>query len=194
MKTTLTDNPSSPETVWLVEKKAEQIEEDQLKEEIAKENKRLWDKWVGESLYFGDIADYMLLPFLFKKFGKIGLDFIEAQPNYYVSDDVNQISISSDFMLRNDDKVMLVKMEKELTTEHIKEHIEQLEKLRKYADLRVDKHSFFRIDKQKILGTVAGVVVADEARNYALNRGLYLIEPSGEAFNIIPPNNKPKEW
>jgi len=52
--------PPGFETVWAVEKKAEQIEEDQLKEEIAKEKKRLWDKWVGESLYFGDIADYMM--------------------------------------------------------------------------------------------------------------------------------------
>jgi hypothetical protein len=176
------------------EENIEQFEEDELKEEIVEEKKRLWNKWVGESLYFGDIADYMLLPFLMKKFYKMGLNFLEAQPNYYVSDDNNQISVSSDFMMRNDDKVMLVKMEKELTTEHINEHIEQLENLRKYADLHVDKHPFLRLDKQIILGTVAGVVVTDEARNYALNQGLYLIEPSGISFSITPPQGKPKEW
>jgi len=184
-----------------IEENAEQLDEDQLleddqiKEEIAKENKRLWDKWVGDTLYFGDIADYMLLPFLIKKFSKLGLNFTVSQPNYYVSDDVNQISISADFMLQNDNNVMLVKMEKELTTEHVKEHINSLEDMRKYADLGIDKHSFLIIDKQTILGTVAGVVVTDEARNYALNQGLFLIEPSGISFKIIiPPNGKLKEW
>jgi len=178
-----------------IEENAEQLEEDQIKEEIAEEQKRLWDKWVGESLYFGDIADYMLLPFLFKKFSKLGLNFTVAQPNFYVSDDVNQISISADFMLRNDDNFMLVKIKKELTVEHINEHINHLEDMRKYADLGINKHTLLSIDKQMILGTVAGVVVTDEARNYALNQGLYLIEPSGISFKIItPPNGKPKEW
>jgi hypothetical protein len=44
------------------------------------------------------------------------------------------------------------------------------------------------------LGAVAGIVVPDEVREYALNQGFYLIEPSGENFNITPPNGKPKEW
>jgi hypothetical protein len=32
------------------------------------------------------------------------------------------------------------------------------------------------------------------ARDYALSQGFYLIEPSGENFNITPPQGKPKEW
>jgi hypothetical protein len=179
------------------EENAEQLDEDQLleeeqiKEEIAEEQKRLWDDVVGETLYFDDVPDYMLLKFLFKKFSKLGLDFTVAQPNYFVSDDVNHISVSADFMLRGDDNFMLVKIKKELTAEHIN----RLENMRKYADLGINKHSFSGIDKQTILGTVAGVVVTDEARNYALNQGLYLIVPSGVSFKIItPPNGKPKEW
>jgi hypothetical protein len=58
--------------------------------------------------------------------------------------------------------------------------------MRTYANLHGDKRSF--------LGAIAGVVVTEEARNYALDQGLYLIEPSGESFNITPPNGKPKEW
>jgi DNA repair exonuclease SbcCD ATPase subunit len=171
------------------------LEEEQIKEEIAEEQKKLWDKWVGDTLFFGDIADYMLLPFLFKKFSKLGLNFTVAQHNYYVSDDVNQISVSADFMLRNDDNFMLVKIKKELTAEHIKEHINRLEDMRKYADLGINKQTLLSIDKQTILGTVAGVEVTDEVKNYALNQGLYLIEPSGISFKIItPPNGKPKEW
>jgi len=49
-------------------------------------------------------------------------------------------------------------------------------------------------DKRTFLGAVAGVVVDDEARKYALNQGLYLIEPAGSDLNITPPNGNPKEW
>jgi hypothetical protein len=31
-------------------------------------------------------------------------------------------------------------------------------------------------------------------KEYALGQGLYVIEPSGETFNITPPNGEPKEW
>ncbi|MDR0472959.1 MAG: hypothetical protein LBH43_04755, partial [Treponema sp.] len=79
-----------------------------------------------------------------------------------------------------------VEAKTQLTVERINKHIERLEKMRKYADLHGDKRTF--------LGAVAGVVVTDEAREYALNQGFYLIEPSGENFNITLPNGKPKEW
>ena len=46
----------------------------------------------------------------------------------------------------------------------------------------------------RTLGAVAGVVVPLKVKNYALENGLYLIEPAGENLNITPPNNKPKVW
>jgi hypothetical protein len=54
--------------------------------------------------------------------------------------------------------------------------------------------SYSRNDKRAFLGAVAGIVMTNEIRNYALNQGFYLIEPSGEKFNIIPPNCNQKEW
>ncbi|MDR2701434.1 MAG: hypothetical protein LBB72_03275, partial [Spirochaetaceae bacterium] len=59
-------------------------------------------------------------------------------------------------------------------------------KMRVYADLHGDKRSF--------LGAVAGVVMTPTVKKYALGQGFYVIEPSGETFNIIPPQGKPKEW
>jgi hypothetical protein len=58
--------------------------------------------------------------------------------------------------------------------------------MHKYANLHGDKRIF--------LGAVAGIVVTDEVRNYALDQGLYFIERSGETFNITPPNGQPKEF
>ncbi|MDR0456749.1 MAG: hypothetical protein LBH20_08725, partial [Treponema sp.] len=135
---------------------------------------------------FGEMTEYMVAPKLREKFIEFGLDFPKANSNTRVNDRVNKISFEVDVMLENGDKAMLVEVKTQLTVERINKHIERLEKMRKYADLHGDKRAF--------LGAVAGVVVTDEAREYALSQGFYLIEPSGENFNITPPNGKPKEW
>jgi hypothetical protein len=44
------------------------------------------------------------------------------------------------------------------------------------------------------LGAVAGVAMTSQVKKYALKQGFYVIEPSGETFNIISPSGKPKEW
>ena len=82
-------------------------------------------------------------------------------------------------MLENDETAMLVEVKTKLTIERINKHIERLEKMRKYANLRGDKRTF--------LGAVAGFSIADEDREYALNAGFYLIEPDGDNFKITPP-------
>jgi hypothetical protein len=58
--------------------------------------------------------------------------------------------------------------------------------MRNYANLHGDKRIF--------LGAVAGIVVIDEIRDYALSKGFYFIEYAGETFYITSPKDKPKEW
>jgi len=91
-------------------------------------------------------------------------------------------------MLENSDKAMLVEVKTNLTIEDVQEHIKRLEKMRAYADLHGDKRAF--------LGSVIGVAITANVKEYALGKGLYVIEPhdSGETFTIIPPNGQPKEW
>ena len=135
---------------------------------------------------FGEIAEHMVAPKLREKFKELGFTFPKANSNSNVRDYDNNIFFEVDVILENGDKAMLVEVKTKLTIERVNSHIERLEKMRKYANLHGDKRSF--------LGAVAGAVVSDEVRNYALNQGFYLIEPSGENFNITPPNGKPKEW
>jgi len=115
-----------------------------------------------------------------------GFAFHRANRDVCVRDKKNNIFLEIDVLLENGDTAMLVEIKTKLTVERINDHINRLEKMRQYADLRGDKRTF--------LGAVAGVVVTDKERNYALDQGFYLIEPSGESFNITPPNGKPKEW
>jgi len=97
-----------------------------------------------------------------------------------------KISLEVDIMLENGEKAILIEAKTKLTFERVDKHILRLEKMRKYANLQGDKRIF--------LGAVAGIVVTDEIRDYALSKGLYFIEYAGETFYITPPKGQPKEW
>jgi len=145
------------------------------------------NKRFGEySNRLGEIAEYMIAPNLCEKFSELGQDFPKANRNTIVTDRKNKIFFEIDVLLENGNKAMLVEVKTNLTSKNIDDHIERLEKMRKYADLHGDKRSF--------LGAVAGVVIPDNIRELALNNGFFVIEPSGETFNISPPYGKPKEW
>jgi hypothetical protein len=178
MEAAQTANSPSFESVWAALQETDRI----MKANAADFNRRLGSL----TNLFGEVAEYMIAPNLREKFTEFGLNFPKANPNASVNDKVNKIFLEIDVMLENGDKAMLVEIKNKLTIERINNHISRLEKMRKYADLHGDKRTF--------LGAVAGVVVTDEARNYALTQGFYLIEPSGENFNITPPQDSPKEW
>jgi hypothetical protein len=190
---------TSPEAIWAtldrvgerldkVAQRQEELTESQKEtDRIMRENQADFNNRMGKfTTLFGEIAEYMVAPKLREKFKELGLIFPKANPNSNVRDYDNNIFFEVDVMLENGEKAMVVEVKTQLTLDRINKHIERLEKIRKYADLHDDKRTF--------LGAVAGVVVTDEARDYALSQGFYLIEPSGENFNITPPNGKPKEW
>ncbi|MCL1928843.1 MAG: hypothetical protein FWG07_08650, partial [Treponema sp.] len=135
---------------------------------------------------FGDVTEAMIAPKICEKFEEFGFIFPRANPNVRFNDRINNISFEVDILLENGDRAMLLEVKTKLTAERVNKNIERLEKMRKYADLHGDKRIF--------LGAVAGIVVADEVRSYALNQGFYFIEYAGENFYITPPNGKPKEW
>jgi hypothetical protein len=51
-------------------------------------------------------------------------------------------------------------------------------------------------DKRVYLGAMAGVVFSESEKIYALKRGFYVVEPSGDTFNITEPKGAyhPHEW
>jgi len=209
-----TANPPSFESVWaLIQENAKQHEREMKEirerqketDRIMKESAERHEREMKESArerekekaefnerlgnyinLFGDFTEYVMAPKLCEKFNELGFNFSTAIRNVRVRDKINNIYFETDAVLENYDKSMIVEIKTQLTIERIKKHIERLEKMRRYADLHSDKRTF--------LGAVAGVVVADEVREYALNQGFYLIEPAGEDLNITPPNGSPKEW
>lgn len=193
---------STPEAIWAILREIAQSQKET--DRLIKENKRemeeakleiketfrqlkISDKKFGElNNRFGEIVEYMIAPNLCKKFRELGLNFQKSTNRTAVDDFDNDIHFEIDVMLENGEKAMLVEVKTTFTTEQVKEHIKRLEIMRKYSDLRGDKRSF--------LGAVAGVVIRPNVKKYALEQGFFVVEPSGETFNITSPQGQPKEW
>jgi hypothetical protein len=146
------------------------------------------DKRFGElSNRFGDMVEYMVLPNLVVKFEELDFTFTKANRTE-IKDRKHDIFLEVDALLENGDKVMAVEIKSKPNIDDIHDHIERMEKLRIYADLHNDKRVY--------LGAVAGVVFGDSEKIYALKKGFYVIEPSGDTFNIIEPKGSyhPHEW
>ena len=165
------------DTVWAV---LQEVAEKQ------KEDRDDFNKRFGEiTNRFGEIVEYMVAPNLQEKFKDLGFIFQRVSNDSKFSDFGNN-KFQVDIMLENGQKAMLVEVKSKLSNEDVKDHIERLEKMRKYADTHDDKRTF--------LGAVAGVIIPSNVKDYALNKGLFIIEPSGETFNITTPGNNIREW
>jgi hypothetical protein len=173
------------DTVWaILQENAKQMKESK---EAWEESQNEWNKRFGEMTNrFGEIVEYMIAPNLKEKFRELGFIFQRSNKDTEFTDFDNNIKFEVDIMLENGYKAMLVEVKTKLSTEDVKDHVERLKKMRKYADLHNDKRNF--------LGAVAGVVTPPNVKDFALNKGFFVIEPSGETFNITSPGNNPKEW
>jgi hypothetical protein len=178
------------EKVWA----AIQAANEQIKatDELIKENARQMketDKRVGAlTNRFGEMVEYMIVPNLAAKFHELGFEFEKTHRGTEIRDREHDIFTEIDVFLENGDKVMIVETKTKPNVEDINDHIGRMEKLRKYAD--------FHDDKRKYLGAMAGVVFGDSEKTYALKKGFYVIEPSGDTFTIIEPKGDyyPHEW
>jgi predicted RNA-binding protein Jag len=135
---------------------------------------------------FGDEAEYTMLPGLPEKFKQFGFDFGVISRNRKINNDEHDIHTEIDAFLENGTQAMAVEVKAKLQNSYVDDHIKRMEKIRKYADLYGDKREFF--------GALAAVVVDEKSKNYALENGFYVIEPSGEDVKVIKPGSHPKVW
>jgi DNA repair exonuclease SbcCD ATPase subunit len=161
---------------------------DRLQEETAR-LQRETDKMIGElGNCFGQMVEHMVIPNLFTKFNELDFEFTIVRAGAQIMDKKNGIFTEVDAVLENNDQVMAVELRTKPDIDDVKDHIERMKKLRKYADLRGDGRKYF--------GAVAGVVISEGVGKYILKKGFYMIEPSGDTFNIIEPAGiyHPREW
>jgi hypothetical protein len=137
---------------------------------------------------FGEMVEYMIVPKLEEKFRELGFAFEKTHRNSKIRDQEHGIFTEIDAFLENGDRAMVVEIKNKPNVDDINDHVERMEKLRSYAD--------FHADTRKYLGAIAGVVFGESEKTYALKKGFYVIEPSGDTFTITEPSGDyhPHEW
>jgi hypothetical protein len=142
-------------------------------------------KAVGElSNRLGEFVENSVRPAAVQLFQKYGIAVHEVHTNVSVQRDNEGLEI--DLLVVNDTDVIVIECKSKLSVEHIQEHVERLNKVKrlmpKYANTR-------------ILGAVASMVLTDSIINYAYRQGLFVLAQSGDAMVIRNDINfKPKEW
>jgi len=155
-------------------------------EQIKETNKRI--AALGSRI--GEIVENMVSGNIVEKFQALGYDVTGCSPNKSFKYKDLGISGEIDLFLDDGDVAILIEVKTTLETTDVREHIERLEKYRRYTDAR-------RLGRQsRFIGAVAGAVVKDDAAKFAQENGLYVIVQSGDAVEIIPPPEgfSAKEW
>jgi hypothetical protein len=116
---------------------------------------------------------------LLEQFKNLNYTFTRVSRNNKIKDLNNQILAEIDILLENGEYAMVVEVKSLLTLADVKEHIKRMETLRRYADLHRDE--------RKYVSSVSGALIEDEARDFALEKGIYVIEHPGETVEILVP-------
>jgi hypothetical protein len=102
------------------------------------------------------------------------------------ADGKGNIYTEIDGLLENGSQAMVVEVKTTLRRNDVDDHLGRMERVRRYADNHGDKREF--------LGAMAATIVDKDTRDYALRKGFFVIEPSGEDVTITKPLSDPRVW
>jgi hypothetical protein len=132
----------------------------------------------GLSNTMGTLVEHVMTAGLPQKFKRLGFTFDRVTTVKW-ADGENNIYTEIDGLLENGNQAMAVEVKTTLRNEDVDDHLNRMEKVRKYADLHDDKREF--------LSAIAATIVSKSSKEYALNKGLFVIEPAGEDVKITKP-------
>jgi len=148
-----------------------------------KETEKTLNKAIGDlSNTLGSLVEHILTPGLPQKFKKLGYSFNRIATYKFAEGVYAQI----DGMLENGTQAVAVEVKTTLRQMDIDDHLARMEKIRKYADEHGDKRQF--------MGAMAATITDESTKNYALKKGLFVIEPSGEDVKVTKPETEPRVW
>ena len=137
----------------------------------------------------GDLVETLFAPHLGDKFDAYNYNLRRMFRRVCVYDENHQLLTDIDILLSNTTVCMAVEVKRWLeTTKHVDDHIKRLGVIRQYLPAEAKG--------KKLLGAIVGAVVTSEARKYAEQNGLFVLELTGEDVRLLEPPEgfQPKEW
>jgi hypothetical protein len=132
----------------------------------------------------GEFVEHMVAPAVIRLFQAEGIEVHEVYPEAASHRDGEGIEI--DLLVVNDGTLIAVECKSKLTQEHVDDHLQRMQKLKRLFPL---------YKNHQALGAVAAMVMSDSVKNYAQKQGLYVLCQNGESVEIgNSPTFKPKVW
>ena len=173
-------------------------ESKEFQEKMARESKESYDKaWrmvkaTSKQMgllnnRIGKLIEHMVGPNLMIKLNAHGFNFTEMsrEKEFWGKD---RVLAEVDVLLEGGGSVMIVEVKSKPDMDDIHYHIKRMDVLRAYADGQGDRRKYY--------SAICGVIFAKDIRDYALRCGFYVIEPSGDSFQVVAPEmeNQPRVW
>jgi hypothetical protein len=184
----------SEKTDRKIQEVAQQIRENgqQMREVNEETNRKMkeTDKRIGDmGNRFGELAEHLVAPSIEEKFNALGFHFSYVSPESRVTikDKNKQILAEFDILLENGESSVVVEVKSKPTERDIKDHVRRLQIFRRYKDTLGDK--------RKIYGALAGAIMLPNVKDFALEKGFYVITQTGDTVKIdVPKGFTPKAW
>ena len=196
--------PATFEEVWaLTRENAQQFKEirEQMKEterlfketrEQMKETDRIIKENGKQMGYlnnrFGEMVEHLIVPNMTEKFNELGFNFIRSLENLKIREQGKTNTLAEiDILLENTDVALAIEVKAKPRQSEVDDFLLKMEVLRKDANKRGDRRRF--------LGAIAGAIMDESLRVYALKCGFYVVEQTGDTVRIVQPEGfKPREW
>ena len=163
------------------------LEMQKSSEEMKKSSEEMKRQLGGIGNTLGEFSEAMFSPALWKKFAEHGIEVTEQSERKQFNDNGRRVA-EADVYIENGEYAIPVEIKTKLTEAHVDKHIKRLQ--------IISAHLSAKGDKRKLLGAVAGGVVADKVRSYAQEKGLFVIVQSGDCATIAdaPEGFKAQVW
>ena len=121
----------------------------------------------------GEFVEEAVRPSAVRLFRERGIDVHEVHQN--VTSNREGSAFEIDLLVINNQDVVAIECKSNLSIDDVNEHLERLEKIKRFLPDHVNK---------RISGAVAGMVIPANVATYAIKKGLYVIGQNGEHLEL----------
>jgi hypothetical protein len=146
---------------------------EQTNKQVAQTNKQVG----GLTSRWGEFVENLIKPAAVRLFQEKGIDVHLTALRVTGQDDKGSIEI--DILVENTTEVVAIEVKSHLEVRDVKRFLQTLERFKK---------AFPKHKSEKLYGAVAGIKIDERANEYAIQEGLFLIQPAGDS--VIIANSK----
>ena len=148
--------------------------------QVAQTNKQVG----GLTSRWGEFVENLIKPAAARLFQEKGIDVHLTALRVTGQD--QQGSIEIDILVENATEVVAIEVKSHLEVRDVKRFLQTLERFKK---------AFPKHKNDKLYGAVAGIKIDERVNEYAIQEGLFLIQPTGDSVIIANSHDfKPKAW